>query len=127
MSRDRIAVVPPNFVSRPAVNAAVAAAGALQLRRFLVEEHTRRELLSLVGPMPIYRSPPAGSAPLAASQGIRQALGDERVGGTYEAAIRRPGAAPGLAPLDVERLTDQVVRRIDEQILAYRERMGKAH
>jgi hypothetical protein len=107
------------------VNAAVAAAGAFQLRRFLVEEHTRRELLSLVGPMPIYRSPPAGSAPVAASQGIRQALGDELVG--EEAAIRRPGAAPGFAPIDVERLTDQVVRRIDEQILAYRERMGKAY
>ncbi len=41
-----------------------------------------------------------------------------------------PGAARGpwpmaAPPIDVEGLTEQVVRRIDERIVAFRERMGK--
>lgn len=37
------------------------------------------------------------------------------------------GLAPGVVPsdLDIERLTEKVVRKIDDRILAYRERMGK--
>ena len=54
------------------------------------------------------------------------------VGDEPSAAVRREPAGssrepwPGSPPqVDVEGLTEQVVRRIDERIVAFRERMGK--
>lgn len=42
-------------------------------------------------------------------------------------AVGKPGFAMtnGQMPIDLNRLTDQVVRQIDSRIVAYRERMGK--
>jgi len=41
-----------------------------------------------------------------------------------------PGSNPanpgGLPALDVDRLTDQIVNRLDDRLIAHRERMGRA-
>jgi hypothetical protein len=125
--RNRL-VPPPALWARHVLPAlAGTVSGSLLLRRLLLEEYTRRELPSLAGPAPVHRSPPVivqESAPERRATG-RADRGEPYSGETELPAVR-PGAAPaGVAALDVERLTDQVVRKIDERILAHRERVGK--
>jgi hypothetical protein len=120
--RDRLSAPVSPLVAPSAV--AVAAGAGLQVRRLLIEERTRRELLTLVGPQPLHPRP--APAPEPARQRSRRPDEEERTVVEAEAPGRRPGAVAAAQALDVERLTDQVVRRIDERLLAYRERLGRA-
>jgi hypothetical protein len=99
-------------------------AATLLLTRRLIEERTRRELPALAAARPVLRIPPGGR--VETSRGDRPP-GFAETGPTAGRAPRAAAApAPAAAPpIDVERLTDQVVRRIDERIVAFRERMGK--
>jgi hypothetical protein len=93
--------------------------------RQLIEERARREVASMVAPRPIFRGPPLEEAGL--SRRAAPVSRDESARGASETArATRAPAQPSVPQIDVERLTDQVVRRIDERIVAYRERMGKA-
>jgi hypothetical protein len=122
--RDRLMAAAPTLTPRPTATVAVAAAAALRMRKLLVEQHTRREVFTLAGAVPEYQRPPAPEP--AAARPARRRAGAEEWPEAEHTAAGRPGApAAGAPPLDVERLTDQVVRRIDERILAFRERMGK--
>ena len=56
------------------------------------------------------------------------AIGAERTGPTAEShrpAVPSEQPGPELAPADLNRLTDQVVRTIDQRMIAHRERMGR--
>ena len=96
-----------------------------ELTRRLVEERVRREDFALAGAAPLLRRFPTREAATATRP--------ERSAGTWgieeRPADRAPaprGGPPPPAPIDVEKLTEQVVRRIDEKIHAFRERMGRA-
>ena len=72
------------------------------------------------GPTPMAAARPAQS--LAGEHG-RDAAGGPEPGGP---GARRTLDAPQAPPrIDVEQLADQVVRRIDDRIIAHRERLGR--
>jgi hypothetical protein len=93
--------------------------------RRLVEERTRREVPAMAAVRPLLSVPSEAGA--GSGRRVASTARDESARFADQAthAVRTP-AQPDGPQLDVERLTDQVVRRIDERIVAYRERMGKS-
>ncbi|MEU7000213.1 hypothetical protein [Nonomuraea sp. NPDC046570] len=88
----------------------------------------RQPMPGMVHAAPFAASPsgaPFVSAP-AAVQGRSPAGPWSRPGGGQEPATG-PGAAQGGAvPVDLERLADQIVNRLDDRLIAQRERLGRA-
>jgi hypothetical protein len=97
----------------------------VELTRMLVEERTRREMVSAATSRPKIVLRAASLGPDAArSQMVDEATPSKKSGATADRRSTVPTAAEPA--LDIERLTDQIVRKIDERILAHRERMGRA-
>lgn len=88
----------------------------------------RQPMPGMVHAAPFAASPPGVPflpAP-AAVQGRPPAGAWSRPGGGHEPATG-PGAAHGGAvPVDLERLADQIVNRLDDRLIAQRERLGRA-
>jgi hypothetical protein len=90
-----------------------------QILRRLVEERQRVEILA--SRSLVMRQPPPAPAEAAAATGPT----------TLQSPLGLKVGAPGMAPLftpaaiDLDLLTEKVVRQIDQRIVAYRERMGK--
>ena len=78
--------------------------------------------------LPAFRTAPPVGSPLA--------TGRAPDGGPPPSASPAPLSGPGpgsnpanpggLPALDVDRLTDQIVNRLDDRLIAHRERMGRA-
>ena len=122
MFRDRLAPVRIATLARSRETAPGAA--TLLLTQRLIGERTRREIPSLAGPRPLVRVPPEDAAGPSRRAASPAPGAPGRDAGREPYATQAP-AQPIVPPIDVERLTDQVVRRIDERIVAFRERMGK--
>ena len=121
------AIAPPLTVWRrpAATQVATTTTAALALTRRVIEERTRREVYSMVGSPIRHRiAAPAAAAHAAAAGAAGPSSPTTR--GRRPTANEEAYTSTPMLPIDVDRLTDQVVRRIDDRINAYRERLGRA-
>lgn len=112
-----------------ALRGSVALSNQIVDRRRRVEERTRgvaaaRALAAALetrasGPRSIL-PPQPGNSPIAAAESSAAGTASLTRGSENKAA------KPVVPVIDVQRLTDQVVRQIDQRIIALRERLGKA-
>jgi hypothetical protein len=104
---------------------------AQELRRRVVEERRRIELKPRVAGAP--SNAPAGESLNSTTLVFAQPAPNERLSAQQARALAIPArdetergpayAAP--APINIDQITEQVARRIDERIVAHRERMGR--
>jgi hypothetical protein len=97
---------------------------ARQVARRVTEEHQRQEQRVKPASASLGRGVPRADAQAQAAAGAvaQRALASL---GVRPGIVGPPQAPPAGLGLDIERLTDQVVRQIDQRIVAHRERMGR--
>jgi hypothetical protein len=74
--------------------------------------------------LPAFRPAPSVSPPLAPDGGPPPSASPARLSGPGPGS--NPANPGGLPAVDVDRLTDQIVNRLDDRLIAHRERMGRA-
>ena len=121
------AALPPAALRHRRLPAALPAAEPLALARRLAGRAARREARPRPAAAALHRPPPlAPPQPVEAAPAARARR--RLAAATAAAADSAPGIAAGAlraTPGEIDRLTDQVVRRIDRRMAAWRERTGR--
>ena len=92
--------------------------GSVEILRRIIDERARVE--ARVHSILVMRRPPM---PVVNAAAVDTVIAQSPWGLKVGAPAMTPQA--GSSSVDIERLTEQVVRNIDRQIVAYRERMGR--